>query len=310
MVWWEDGALKSEANVPSLSLAAYDRVLAVDLIGSSEPDLVYTGLLGAGVALNEGGVLKPYAPIGVPPSESGHTIPIDIAGDGTIEYLRGEGDLVKVWKKIADEWKQDATGFAVPGCGVVADFSFGDFNGDGLVDVAYIGTTISDNTAVATACADPAVHGVVVLLQTEVGGLQMMPILSTGQHKFRKVMVENFDEDGFDDLSVQSEDEELLVFRSSGNGQFEGPRIVKGVYAYSVGDVDGDPSAECVVSARTRVVTVVDDLFGSLRSTLLPGASGLPLTVGDLNYDGVGDVALVTTTVEGDLVLTIAVSNP
>jgi len=310
MVWWEDGMVQIDTNIPSITPTTYGRLLAMHVTGSPAPDVVATGIWTAGAAPNEGGVLKPFVPSDLPESvfaESGHTIPLDLGGDGKIEYIKGFGAQAQVWREVDGTWQKDATEFPVPGCKMLVNFAHGDFNADGLIDLAYIGNVDTDHDPAA--CEDPAVHGIAVLLQAEVGGLQMMPMVSTAQHKFLTVLVGDFDADGRDDVSALTTSRELLLFRSMGDGQFEAPRIVGDAYLHAVGDLDGDGAAECVVSGKTGAVMVVDDPFGALKATELEGAVGRPMAVGDVNQDGVGDIALYSI-VDDDHVLTLAVSNP
>lgn len=310
MVRWEDGMVKLDENIPSVSAATYGRLLAMNVIGSPAPDVVYSGIWTAGAAPNEGGILKPFVPSELPKSvlaEAGHTIPLDLGGDGRIEYIKGFGAQAQVWRDVDGTWQKDATEFPVPGCKILVNFAHGDFNADGLIDLAYIGNVDTDHDPAA--CEDPVVHGIAILLQTEIGGLQMMPMISTAQHKFLTVIVGDLDADGRDDVSAMTTSHELLLFRSTGEGQFEAPRVVGDAYLHAVGDVDGDGAAECVVSGKTAAVMVVDDPFGALKTTELEGAVGRPMAVGDVNQDGVGDIAFFSI-VNDEHVLTLAVSNP
>ena len=138
----------------------------------------------------------------------------------------------------------------------------------------------------------------------------MMPILSTGQHKFLRVDTGDFDADGKDDISTLALSDELLFFRSVGDGQFDPPAIVPDVLTYITGDIDADDSSEGLIYTKsTRQVKIAEDIFGELKLLDLPGATGSPMAVADLNQDGVGDIAF-SSSVDKTTVLTVAISNP
>ena len=119
----------------------------------------------------------------------------------------------------------------------------------------------------------------------------------------------DFDADGRDDISALATNGDLLIFKSSGDG-FEPPTLIADVQAYTVGDVDGDGLSECIVYTKALQETVI---YGSVLKTpslaKIQDFVGVPLAVGDLNQDGVGDVAFMSE-VEKVTVLSVAISNP
>ena len=310
-VSWDTGKLILEDIIPTLSPVTYTRLVAYDVAGTIDPELVVTSSGRSYYAPNEGGKLKPFIPIALPDSafaELGHTIPIDLGNDGKIDYLKGSGDRLGVWRHPLDAWEKDFEEFVVPGCSILVDFDYGDFNSDDLADIVYIGNADTDSSP--EKCEDPATHGVVVLLQTEVGGLTMMPILSTGQHKFLRVQTGDFDADGRADISALATNNDLLFFRSLGDGQFAPPQVVADVLVYVTGDIDADGSSEGLIfTAGTRETKIVEDIFAEIKLVDLPGATGAPLGVADLNQDGVGDIAFLSL-VDKTTMLSIAISNP
>lgn len=312
MVSWDGDHLTADAGLPPVSPASYVRVMAANIQGEAEPEIVLSQIWAADFAPNKGGILSGFMPIGLPDSaftEPGHTIPLDLGNDGTVEFLKGSGASVSIWRNKLDVWSSEPTDFLVPGCKTLVDFAYGDFNGDGLTDLAYIGN--ADTDSAPEKCKDPFVHGIVVLLQNELGGLALMPMISTDLHKMSMVQVADFDADGLSDVSALAANDDLLLFRSKGNGQFIPPVVVHDTLRYVVGDLDGDDGAECIIFTRQKRETiVVDDVFGEIKSTTLPGISGLPLAVSDLNQDGVGDVAFMVGGVDEDPTLTVAISNP
>lgn len=313
MVWWQDGEIVTRANPEDQRFGSVSPMLAIDIVGSAEPDIFMTYTLGAAIAPNIEGAFKELVTIDLPDSafaSSGLTAPLELGDSGAIGYFKGSAEHANLWRKIDGVWQQDPTEFPVPACGPLADFSRGDFNGDGRTDLAYIGTTDAGTDHNPEVCVDPLTHGVAVVLQTEAGGLAMGPVLSTGQHKYLRVQVADFDGDGLDDVSASTVDDKLVVFRAIGDGQFTKPKIFEDTYVYLVGDVDGDIAAECIVFTHfTRETVVIDDPFGAATRTTLAGVYGVPLAVGDLNADGVGDIAF--TALLDDLpVLKLAISAP
>lgn len=312
MIWWENGALAiGEEDVPPLTATAESQGVSINMMGSPEPELVVTHILTAGIAPNEGGLLKPFIPIDLPESAfaaPGHTIPLDIGEDGTIEYVKGSGDSATVWRKALNVWKMDVAKFPVPGCKTLMNFALADFNADGRTDLAYIGNAYTDSSP--EKCDDLAVHGIIVLLQNELADLTAMPMLSTGQHRFLRVRAGDFDADGKSDISALTTSGDLLTFRSTGEGLFAPPQVLEGVGEFAIGDVDGDNRSEVIISTKaTQDVLIADNIFDVVEMTKMKDFRGVPLAVGDLNQDNVEDIAFMSQ-VDDLTVLTVAISNP
>lgn len=310
MLAWENGTLSTAPLLSGISPAADTHVTAADVRGSALPDLVFTHLWGASVAPNEAGNFGALIPAGLPEAafaEAGNTFPFDIGSDGQSEYLKGSGAELRLWRPTMDAWEPDAEGFPVPGCKIVTDLALGDFNGDGRSDVAYIGSPDTDSNP--DACADFSTHGVAILLQSEVGQLQQMPLVSTSQHKFYSVEARDFDGDGFFDVATLTGSKEVLLFRSKGDGTFQPPVTISNALAFALGDFDGDGDAECVFSGPENSIAIADHVFAQLSVTLLPGLTGIPLGTGDLNNDEVDDFALLWDGVDVPT-LGLAISNP
>lgn len=310
LVKTEGETIAIQSEVPPLNLGTYSQVTALNILGSTAPDIAHTSIWTAGTLPNQDGTFQALVPLELPEEafvEPGLTIPIDLDNDHKMDYIKGSGARVDIWRNDLDQWKKTATEFLVPGCQVLVDFAHGDFNADGRVDIAYIGSADMDSGS--EACGDPAVHGIAILLQTEVGGLTMTPLVTTAQHKYLKVAVGDFDGDKSEDLAALTLEEDLLLFRSAGNGHFESPRIVDDILAFTIGNVDNEETSEIAVFTRTRQAVILKDPFTDLKSMTFQKMKGVPLAVGDLNLDGRGDIAFLLDGVPVPI-LAIAVSKP
>lgn len=288
----ESGAPKFSSLLPEWSPAAGTHAVAADVQGSQAPEIVFTHLWGVSLAPNNGEALGAVVPVGLPDEaslEPGNAFPLDL-GDSTA-YLKGSRETLRLWRPALDTWKADGVEFPVPGCGVLTELAQGDFNADGLTDVAYIGSSDTDHDA--EACSGPLKHGVAVLLQTEVGQLQAMPTLSTGKHKYLRVATGDLDGDGASDIAALTDSDQVLLFRSLTDGAFAPPVAIGDTRRFALADVDGDEVRECVLSAVDYTVSIADHVFGELTLTKMPTLSGIPLGATDLNQDGVDDIAFL-----------------
>jgi len=310
IVRWENGSVVVSTDLPSVTPAAGMQVFAADVQGTPEPELVFTYPTGASFAPNAGGVLQERVSLGFPESafvEPGMAFPFDLEADGQVDYAKGAGQRLRLWRGQVGNLEEDPLlEFPVPGCSRLSGIAAGDFNNDGLADLAYNGLATTDGDS---GCVDVATHGVAILLQTESGGLSAKPTLSTGQHTYSEVRVADFDGDDADDVAVLGNEDALLLFRSLGTGAFAPPVSLTEVVSYAVGDLDGDGAAECVILRKDRSVVVMDEIFGEPVVTPMPNLTGSPLGTVDLNLDGVDDIAFRWEGVEA-LSLALAISSP
>ena len=159
----------------------------------------------------------------------------------------------------------------------------GDFNGDGIADVAV---------------ADNASHSVVILLGHGDGTFTAEPSIEVGIAP-TFVVVGDFNGDGNADLAVANfGSNSVNILLGHGNGSFTVSTILVGVEPVSVavGDFDGDGNADLAVANEGS--TFVSILLGhgdgtfTTGSPVEVGSQPYGVAVGKFNVDGFADLAV------------------
>ena len=171
------------------------------------------------------------------------------------------------------------------------DLSIGDFNGDGLQDLA-----------VANRGAGPSPDSrVSILLGSGDGTFGAETRFDTDATDPRSVTVGDFDGDGYQDLAVvdaSGQGELLSILPGAGDGSFGSPAQFATddqSFSVAVGDFNGDGDMDlAVANVGSDNVSVLsgegDGTFGA-ASHLLVGDAPTSIVVGDLNNDGIQDLA-------------------
>src|SRR5262245_36366929 len=185
---------------------------------------------------------------------------------------------------------QPAVTTAVLNGGAGLSVAAGDFNGDGLPDVAL--NTAGNGT-------NPAVE---VLLGKGDGSFQsnhlILPIASSSL----SVTAGDFDHNGALDLVTANSNGTVSVLLSNGDGTFR-PRtdLAVGTFAVAVGDFNGDGRLDVAVAKQlsNSVSVLLGHGDGTFATPLVFAAGGQDLTftpaslaVGDVNGDGRADLVI------------------
>jgi hypothetical protein len=178
--------------------------------------------------------------------------------------------------------------------------AMGDLNGDGNPDLV---TDSWGNDQVA------------VLFGDGKGGFKSGPFLAVGKHPYQRVRIADVSGDGKDDIiTTNLEGDNVTILLGDGRGGFKpsaGSPFPCGDFPFSVaiGDVDGDSKADLAIvnspssTADRRgqdglTVLLGNGTGGFKKMAGSPFATGrVPnrLAIGDVNGDGVGDVAVSNT---------------
>ena len=230
----------------------------------------------------------------------------DFNGDGLLDIVGGAPDIIEPGVSI------DAIAAAMLGDGngnfkvaaatadlgkttAVAPVAVGDFNGDGILDVA-VGVSQTSQGLYAT--------NIVILLGKGDGTFSVGQSVATGGD-FSSFVVADFNGDGVPDLAVLNNTADLVtMFQGNGDGTFTASSAAPsptGVYplVMAAGDFNGDGIPDLVItSGNTAANSTLTILLGkgdgsftagwstAIRGCITPGY----VTGGDFNGDGKLDV--------------------
>ena len=169
--------------------------------------------------------------------------------------------------------------------------ALGDFNGDGIPDVAAI--------------AGPPQQPVVIFLGAANGSYTMAPSLSFDAYSLNSMVVTDFNSDGIQDLAVVNGDSNTVtVFLGNGDGTFNrvasSSAVASGSTQEAVGDFNRDGIPDLVVTSnQSSAVNILlgngDGTFTAAPNSPVAGASPYGIALGDFNRDGKIDLAISDT---------------
>ena len=169
----------------------------------------------------------------------------------------------------------------------------GDFNGDGIADLAAISSNLL-----------PDVQGVSVLLGNGDGTFQPQVTYQTGIHT-SSIVAGDFNGDGKLDLAIPGADESgkssIAILTGNGNGTFQPPVFVpvsETPNSLAAGDLNGDGKLDLAMTFE-QGVRAVGVLLGNGNGTfqaetdyLAPVEFPTSITIGDFNADSKPDLAI------------------
>ncbi len=167
------------------------------------------------------------------------------------------------------------TGYAV-GANPNAVVANGDFNSDGIVDLAILGGNLH------------------LVFGNGDGTFQPSTLIGAGFGK--GLAATDLHGDGFADIIVGNNTDTISVLRGKGDGTFDLPKVYpagKTPTSLAAANIDGDGDVDIVVGNFTSTITVLRNQLGSLRRRVsyAVGDSPSSVAVSDFNNDGEADVA-------------------
>jgi hypothetical protein len=166
--------------------------------------------------------------------------------------------------------------------------ALGDFNGDGITDVATIGGTY----------AQP----LIILLGNSDGSYTTAPALSFPTFFLGPIAVADFNGDGKQDLALlDAAANSIIILLGNGDGTFQmaasSPTVGQTSSQMVAGDFNGDGNQDLAVLANTLTILLGngDGTFNAAPSSPLGGSLPYAIAIGDFNQDGKLDLAVSYT---------------
>ena len=227
----------------------------------------------------------------------------DFNGDHKLDVVTIDnfGNDIQVWLGNGDGTFQNPITIAV-GAGPT-DLAIGDFNGDGIPDIAVVNDTYPSTIS--------------ILLGKGNGTFQASVNRSVTGNAIRSLAAADFNGDGKLDLAVTSQvvglPTGLYVTLGNGDGTFQVPPdypVGQNPDFVAIGDVNGDGRPDIVVTSNAS--NTVSVLLGKANGTFAAavnypvGSGPSSVAIADFNGDGKPDLAVSNL---GDLTVSILLGN-
>lgn len=206
---------------------------------------------------------------------------VDYDGDGKLDLLLRQSGVLYMAKGNGDGTFSGAQSIATTS-GVMTDFAFGDFNGDGRTDIAH--TNNGSSTGF-------------IYTQNASGGLVAGGTFDLGFQQGR-LSVADINNDGLDDILSTANTVNPRYFIGNGDGTVQSATILElPARVAELRDLNGDGNLDIVGTDSTSIYTWLGDGNGSfLAGQTMSNAVGTgQLAGGDFNGDGALDIALSGT---------------
>jgi hypothetical protein len=216
-------------------------------------------------------------------TESGGTTP----PTGTVSFLdtsNGNAVLAKPTLEAAVAGVGWPNPLSIPTSNLTQAVALGDFNGDGITDVATTGGTY----------AQP----LVILLGNSDGSYTTAPALALPTFFLGSIAVADFNGDGKQDLALlDAAADNVIILLGNGDGTFQmaasSPAVAQDSNQVIAGDFNGDGIQDLAVSANT-ITILLGNGDGTFNAAPITPAGPTPygIALGDFNQDGKLDLAV------------------
>jgi hypothetical protein len=248
-------------------------------LGNGDGTFKFNGVFGAGTS-PEGIAAADLIGNGIP-----DLIVANNTSVGNVSVLFGNGDGTFAPAQVL-----------LSGAPSAFDVYVGDFNNDGIKDIAVANT------------GDSGGNGSAVGILIGTGGGSFLKAVTYAAGKGSRALAPMFDKNGQTDLAVSNfNDNTVSLLLSNGNGTFKlsaqaATKVGNSPLGLAVGDFNGDGNSDdlAVASSGSALVNIIlGNGNGTLggATNLLTGVNGAPSDVvaGDFNGDGKTDVSFVDT---------------